>query len=210
MLILYGAPRSRATRVTWMLEEIGVRYEYRAVALAKGEGRQPPYLALNPSGKVPTLLDGELILSESAAIVTYLGDKYALSGLVPRTGGVARAKYNQCCYFCLSELEQPLWTVAKHSFVLPENKRVPAIKDTARWEFAQAAKLLSQQLGQQTYALGDHFSAADILLGHTLSWAKNASTELEQENLIAYAERVLSRPALAQAREREQQAVSGE
>jgi len=207
MLILYGSPRSRATRVTWMLEEIGVDYDYRPVALTQGEGRQPPYLSLNPTGKVPTLVDGELVLAESAAILTYLGDKYALSGLVPHTGGAARAKYNQWCYYCLSELEQPLWTLAKHSFVLPEAKRVAAVKDTARWEFAQAAKVLARQLENPSYVLGEHFSAADILIGHTLSWALNIKIELN-DTLQTYADRVLARPALARAREREQQAAN--
>ena len=206
MLKLYGAPRSRATRVTWMLEEIGANYEYVPVDLMKGEGRQAPYLDINPTGKVPTLIDGELILCESAAIVTHLGDKYAVSGLVPHTGGAARATYNQWCYYCLSELEQPLWTMAKHTFVLPEAKRVPAVKDTARWEFNQAAKVLAQHLGTQPYILGDRFSAADILIGHTLSWAANAKVDLGHENLRTYADQVLARPALAKAREREQQA----
>ena len=208
MLIVYGTPRTRASRVTWMLEEIGASYDYRPVALDKGEGRQSPYLALNPTGKVPTLVDGELVLSESAAIVTYLGDKYTLSNLVPRTGGAARAKYNQWCYFCLSELEQPLWTRAKHTFALPENKRVPAIKDTALWEFTQAAKVLAQQLDRTDFVLGAEFSAADILIGHTLGWAKAAKIELSQDSLKAYADRVLSRPALAQAYQREQQAIA--
>ncbi|MEZ5593108.1 MAG: glutathione S-transferase family protein [Gammaproteobacteria bacterium] len=208
MLIVYGTPRTRASRITWMLEEIGASYDYRPVALDKGEGRQPPYLALNPTGKVPTLVDGDLVLGESAAIVTYLGDKYTLSNLVPRTGGAARAKYNQWCYFCLSELEQPLWTRAKHTFALPENKRVAAIKDTALWEFAQAAKVLAQQLDRTDYVLGAEFSAADILIGHTLSWARGAKIELGQDSLQAYADRVLSRPALAQAYQREQQAIT--
>lgn len=208
MLIVYGTPRTRASRVTWMLEEIGTRYDYRPVALDKGEGRQPSYLALNPTGKVPTLVDGELILGESAAIVTYLGDKFTLSGLVPRTGGAARAKYNQWCYFCLSELEQALWTRAKHTFALPEDKRVAAVKDTALWEFAQAAKVLAKQLDRSDYVLGAEFSAADILFGHTLGWAKAAKIELSLDSLKAYADRVLGRPALARAYQREQQAIA--
>lgn len=206
MLTLYGSHRTRSSRITWMLEEIGAQYNFKLVRLEQGEHRQPWYLALNPMGKVPTLQDDELILCESAAIVTYLGDKYALSGLVPKPGGKTRARYDQACYFCLSELEQPLWTSAKHSFVLPEDKRVPAIKDTARWEFDQAAKVLSQRLGDNTFILGEQFTAADILTGHTLSWARNAKCDVPQENLIAYAERVLARPALTRAYEREQAA----
>ncbi len=120
MLEIYGTPRSRATRVTWALEELAVEYRYHPVDLLKGEGQKPEFRKLNPSGKVPVLVDGDLVLSESAAICAYLGDKFPESGLVPRPGTADRAKYDQWSYFLLTELEQPLWTAGKHRFVYPE------------------------------------------------------------------------------------------
>jgi len=204
MLKLYGAPNSRATRVVWMLEELGLDYAYAYVDLMKGAARRPEYLALNPGGKVPALVDGELILTESAAILTYLGEQHPAAGLVPSAGTPARAHYYQWCFFVLSELEQPLWTMAKHRFALPEAQRVPAMLDTAQWEFAKVTKVLAQGLGEQPFILGEQFSAADILVAHTLSWSRAMKIPPDDPRLVDYAERLLARPALARAKEREQ------
>ncbi|MDZ7620917.1 MAG: glutathione S-transferase N-terminal domain-containing protein [Candidatus Competibacteraceae bacterium] len=143
MLQVYGCPNTRSTRVVWALEEAGAEYDYHKVDLLAGAGRQPSYLALNPGGKVPALVDGELVLTESAAICNYIGDRFPASGLTPVAGSRDRARYDQWCFFVLSELEQSLWTIAKHRFALPEKRRVPAIIETAAWEFGVAAKLLA-------------------------------------------------------------------
>jgi len=202
MLKLYGYPKSRSLRATWALEEAGAEYDYVKVDLMKGEGRQPAFLTINPSGKVPALIDGDLIITESAAVMTYIGEKFPASGLVP-TANPARAAYFQWVAFTISELEQPLWTLAKHRFALPENLRVPAIEPTALWEFAKAAGVLHQHLQGREYVAGEHFSGADIMVGHTLSWAKNNQIPLGSEVLDGYADRILSRPALVAARQRE-------
>ena len=203
MLKVYGAPRTRATRVTWMLEEIGTDYDYVKVALREEAGRRPEFLALNPGGKVPVLVDGELVLTESVAIVTYLGDKFPAARLVPAPGSVERPHFLKWCCFVISELEQGLWTLSKHQYALPEEQRVPAVLATARWEFQRAADVLVQGLGDNAYILGDRFSAADILIGHTLRWARNMVGELGSAALERYADRLLERPALARAWARE-------
>ena len=82
MLTIYGYPNSRSTRVVWVLEEVGTEYEYVYVNLMAGAGRQPDYLALNTGGKVPTLVDGALILTESGAICTYIGDCFPALSLI--------------------------------------------------------------------------------------------------------------------------------
>ena len=199
---LYGHPNSRATRALWALEEVQADYEYVHVDLKTGQGRSESYLALNPAGKVPTLVDGELVITESAAICLYLGDKFPESGLVPPIGTAERAECYRWVSFAISELEQPLWTIAKHRFVLPEEKRVPAILQTAFWEFSIAASVLTKGLANRPYAAGEKFSVADILLGHTLAWARSTRIELGHETLNDYADRILNRPALARARER--------
>jgi glutathione S-transferase len=199
---LYGYPNSRATRALWALEEAQVEYQYVHVDLKNGAGRAADYLAINAGGKVPTLVDGDVVITESAAICLYLGDKFARSGLLPPAGTRARGECYRWVCFALSELEQPLWTIAKHRFVLPEERRVPAIMQTAFWEFSVAANVLAQELGNRCYAAGEDFSAADILLGHTLAWARSARIELGHDTLNAYAERVLGRATLARARER--------
>ena len=75
MFQVYGMPRTRSTRVVWALEELGAEYSFHPIDLAKGEGQSAEFLKLNPSGKIPVLIDGDLLLTESAAICTYLGDK---------------------------------------------------------------------------------------------------------------------------------------
>ncbi len=200
---IYGCPNTRSARAVWALEEAGAEYEYVKVELMKGEGRRPPYIQINPGGKVPALIDGDLLLTESAAICTYIGDKFPDSGLTPRPDTPERALYNQWCFFVIGELEQSLWTLAKHRFAIPEKWRVPAVMETALWEFSVAAKVLDARLGDKEYAVGGGFTAADILIGHALSWARAFQVPLGLPALEAYADRMLSRPALARARERE-------
>ncbi len=207
MITVYGCPQTRSTRVTWALEEAGAEYAFVPVILSKGEHKQPEFLKLNPSGKVPVITDGDLIVSESAAICTYIGEKFPASGLVP-ADLADRAHYFQWCFFAMSELETPLWTMAKHTRFLPEDRRVPAVADTCLWEFQRAASVLAQHLEGREYVVGNQFTAADILLGGTLNWARSAEVKLESAVLEAYADRMGARAALAKAREREAKAVA--
>jgi glutathione S-transferase len=203
MLKLYGCPNTRSMRATWALEEVGVEYEFQTVLLRKGEGRRPSFLRLNPAGKVPLLVDGDLVLSESAAICTYVGDLFPASGLTPAWGTPDRARYNQWVAFAIAELEQPLGTIAKHRFALPEELRVPRVEDAAKWDFGRASRVLEKGLGDCEYIVGDRFTGADILLVHTLAWADSAGVLVEPPTLNAYAQRLLARPALSRARARE-------
>jgi glutathione S-transferase len=146
---VFGYPDTRSTRVLWALEESNASYEYMHVNLLKGEARKPEFLAVNPGGKLPALIDGDVTLTESAAICIYVADQFAATRLAPPQESIERAQMNQWCFFVLSELEQPLWTFSKHLFALPEKYRVPAILDTARWEFARAAGVLAEGLGNR-------------------------------------------------------------
>ena len=203
MIQLFNYPNTRGLRVSWMLEELGEEYEFNLVPFSSNGFGSEEYIKINPAGKVPAIRDGDLVLTESAAIVTYLGDKFPDKKLVPPAGSAARAKYDQWCYFVLSELEQPLWTKGKHKFMLPRDKRVPAIIETAEWEFQKALKILSQGLDGHRFILGDTFSAADILIGQTLSWARTAKQPVELQNVADYADSILGREALQRARARE-------
>ncbi len=207
MLTIYGYPQSRSTRVTWMLEELNQSYDYQLVDLGSGAHRGSDYRAVNPGGKVPALHDGELLLTESGAIVTWLADRFAGAGLIPAAGTPERGRHDQWSFFALTELEQPLWTMAKAKFALPEPQRVRAILPTAEWELQQALALLSEGLGERDYILGDHFQAADILLGHTLIWSRAFKQPLQQPNLQRYVERLERRPALVAAQAREAAAL---
>lgn len=207
MITIHSYPKTRGRRITWMMEELGEDYEFNLVPFGDSGFKTEEFLKINPAGKVPAIQDGDLTLTESAAIVTYLGDKYSDKGLIPAAGTPERGKHDQWSYFALCELEQPLWTIGKHKFAIPEDKRVPAIMETAAWEFQQALKLLSQGLGDNNYILGDTFTAADILLCHTLIWGTNFGQPIEQENIKAYQERVSSRDALQRAIDKEEAAL---
>lgn len=202
MLKLYGCPNSRSLRAAWALEEAGAEYEYHRVDLFKGEHRAPAYLAVNPGGKVPALIDGSMVVTESAAIITYIGERFANSGLAP-TDARVRAQYFEWCFFVISELEQPLWTISKHRFALPADWRVPQIEPTAVREFARAAKVADAHLAGREFAVGDSFTGADILLTHTLMWARSAGVQHASPALEIYAERVWARAARSCADQRE-------
>ncbi len=208
MIKVYGCPNTRSLRVVWTLEEAEAKYDYVPVNLMRGEGRKPSYLSVNPGGKVPTLVDSDLVLTESAAICCYVADAHPASGLAPACGTPQRAIHDKWCYFVLSELEQPLWTIGKHRFALPEKRRVPEIMETAQWEFSVAAKTLSVRFGNGPYVLGEKFTVADILIGHTLAWAQAWNIPVEHEHLLEYSQRLQQRPALARARQRESEAIS--
>ena len=121
-----------------------------------------------------------------------------------------RAEYDRWCFFVLSELEQALWTMAKHKFALPAEHRIKQVQETATWEYQRALDILSQGLGKQPYILGDAFSAADILVSHTLIWGIAFGHEPQQQTLLNYLQIQRARPGLARALQREQGTKAGE
>ena len=205
MIKLYGYPRTRSARVAWALEEASAEYEYIPINLQAGEHKKPAFLKINPFGKIPALIDGDLILSESAAICTYIAEKFPAAKLIPNTSQ-GRAEYFHWLFFVVSELETHLWTAAKHDRILPEDKRVSAVIKTCEWEFAKAATLLSQHLSQHAYLANNEFSAADIVCVSILQWAHHAGFALD-DILLAYMNHLSERPALTKARKREAEAI---
>src|SRR5690606_25234494 len=101
-------------------QELDAQFEFVPVNLAAGENRITDFLRLNPAGRLPVLVDGDLVLTESAAIVMYLAEKYAAKGLMP-ADLKQRALAYRWSMFAMTELEQPLWRIARHTFVYPEN-----------------------------------------------------------------------------------------
>lgn len=210
MLRLYGYRNGRTLRALWALEEVGTSYEYVEVDLKRGESREPWFLKINPAGKVPVLVDGDQVISESAAICMHVADTYPESRLLPPVGSAERADCYKWVSFIVTELDAPLWTIAKHRFALPEERRVPAVIETATWEFGIAVQLLVEPLSRYQYIVGDVFTVADILAGHTLLWAKSARLSLESSVLESYLERLCARDALKRAREKATSAMNGE
>ena len=197
---LYGYRNGRTLRALWALEEVGARYEYVEVDLKRGQHREPAFLALNPAGKVPVLDDDGTIVTESTAICMHLAERHPESGLLPPAGTPERTECYRWTSFILTELDAPLWTIAKHRFALPQERRVPAVIETASWEFRNAASVLASALDNRQYLAGAAFSVADILAGHTLLWAKSARVPLGSDFPDGYLQRLLARPAVTRAR----------
>lgn len=183
---LYGMGPSRSFRCLWALEESGLAYDYiamdiRAPAEQPNSGQNPDYLALNTQGKVPTLVNGDLVLTESAAILYYIARCAPESGLLPNASMGVYAKLDELVIFIMAELEQPLWSNGKHRFALPEEIRIPQMLETANFEFAKAVKTLDYLLPDSDYAIGNQFSLVDILLAHTFNWAIRFEFDVPQK-----------------------------
>ncbi|MFK8011099.1 MAG: glutathione S-transferase family protein [Marinicellaceae bacterium] len=202
---LYGMGQSRSFRVLWALEEAGTDYQYINIEFGdkKGNGIHiADYKSINFEGKVPTLVDGDLILNESGAILNYIAAKCTQHDFMPTQDIQQRAKYDEMCCFVLTELEQGLWTNGKHRFALPKEHRVPDILPTATWEFNKAIKTLQTKFDGNGFVLGNKtLTMADILLSQTLNWAERFKMELP-ENLLAYKNRMYQRPACQRALEK--------
>ncbi|MEM6886768.1 MAG: glutathione S-transferase [Pseudomonadota bacterium] len=194
MYTVIGTTRSRTFRVLWMLEELSQPYEHLPYA-----PRAPEVLAKNPTGKVPVLLDGDQTLTDSVAIMTYLADKHG--NLTAPAGTIARARQDAMALWLIDEMDALLWAAAKHSFILPEEQRQPAVKDCLKAEFRANAEALSAKLNGP-FLIGEQFSLPDILAVHCLNWSVGAKFPRLPDKLHKYAKRLRERPAYRTAFER--------
>ena len=199
-MTLYHYPQSRSFRPRWLLEELGVPYQVVRVDLPAGEHKRPEYLKINPNGAVPALVDGELVLFESAAICQYLADKVPEKRLVPALGTPARGLYYQWMHYAMASLEPPILDIFMHTVRRPESERIPAVAEEARPLFATRLDVLERALAGRSFILGEEFSAADVMLGSLLGWAR-AMRILgdERPNVAAYVTRLTQRPAFRRA-----------
>jgi len=197
---LYGYRNGRTLRALWALEEVGATYEYVEVDVMHGQGREPWFLKINPAGKVPVLDYDGTIITESAAVCMHVAEKYPEYRLLPPPGTKERTECYRWTSFILTELDASLWTIAKHRFGLPAERRVPAVIETASWEFRTAVKILASGLADRPYLVSTSLTVADILAGHILLWAKSARLSLGSDALESYLENLLARDALMRAR----------
>src|SRR5678816_219004 len=166
---LYEFGPTRSIRVRWTLQELGVDFEPIRVNLLAGEHLHPEFLKINPAGKIPVLVDGDLVLTESVAIVLYLADKYPDRGLVP-DDLKQRAQVNRWLLFTATELEQPLWRIARHTMLYPEDKRLPGDVLLASEEFRAMAEVLENHMVERQFVVGDSVTVADFVMAYTLDW----------------------------------------
>jgi len=194
---LYGFGPTRSLRALWGLRELDADFEFIPVNLLTGEHKHPDFLRLNPAGKIPVLVDGDTIVPESAAIVLYLADKYREKGLLPASLE-ARAQVYRWTMFAVTELEQPLWRISKHSALYPVEKRLPADIALAREEFLAMAAVLDSHLEGRKFIVGDSVTAADCVTAYVVDWADELQLIDGFARLRGYLEDMYARPTAPQ------------
>jgi glutathione S-transferase len=190
---LYEFGPTRSIRVRWTLQELGVEFEPVVVNMMAGDHKKPEFLAINPAGKLPALVDDGLVLTESVAIVLYLADKYSDKGLIP-ADAKGRAEVYRWLMFAATELEQSLWRISRNTTLLPEEKRSTMDVTNAREEFKQTAAILENHMQRRQFVAGDNATVADFVTAYTLDWGSEARLLYGFPALRAYTERMYARP----------------
>jgi glutathione S-transferase len=190
-ITLYHSPASRAFTAYWMLEELGVPFGVKTVDIRKGEQKAPAYLKLNPAGKVPTLTDGPVVVSENPAIGIYLADRYGYGTLAPRIDEAERGPYLKWMVFSTAVVD-PVATLHEQKIDLPGF-------NVSFGAFDDMVDVLTGVLKDREYLLGERFSAADVVLGGTLSRLLYQRVLPESPVLLDYNDRLTAREAFHRA-----------
>ena len=198
MIKLYGVRQSRAMRSLWALEELGLPYEHVQTNFTT-DAKQPDFLAINPNGRIPALVDGDVTLFESMAINLYLAKKYDTKGLWPKSAA-DEARAIQWSFWGMTETEQPLLQVLMNRVFLPEPQRDEAAALAGEEKLAQPLRVLDAALAGKKYLLGDAFTIADLNLASVLAWALFVKLDLSKTpNVGRWLAECCARPSFAKA-----------
>ncbi len=198
MIKLYFAPRTRAVRVLWLLEELGLPYELIHTEFVPTKNRF--FAQATPFGKIPTIEDGEVVICESGAIVEYILERYGAGRLAPPVGSPQRGEFLQWLHFAESTLFSPLGIVVWLVVYRGEAESQAELVEDARARAAMGFDFLEASLGDRSWVLGDAFSAADIMLGFTLAAARLVGVlDDRYPRVNAYFARLEERPAFQKA-----------
>jgi glutathione S-transferase len=190
-IVLYHHPFSRAANAVWMLEEVGVPYELRYVDIMAGAQKAPEFLALNPMGKLPTLTDGDVAMTELAAIGLYLADRYSYGRLAPKVDDPARGAYLRWSLFAPSVIEPGSMAKAA-GWTFKEGQ--------AGWGSHEAMlTAMESAIHGRPFVTGDTFTMADVIFGGTIRYMVGFKMVEPRPAFTAYIERLSSRPALQRA-----------
>ncbi len=192
-LTLYHAAPSRSSITRWMLEEVGEPYDIHPVSLSKGDNRAPDYLAVNPMGKVPALRHGDVVITEGAAICTYLADEFPRAKLNVPIGEARRGIYLKWLFFGPSCIEPAMMDRA---FPRKEEARRAAL---GYGDFDTVMDVVAKAVAKGHYIMGEQFTAADVVIGSGLRWGMMFKLLPERPEFTAYVGRLAARPALQRA-----------
>ncbi|HEY8091642.1 MAG TPA: glutathione S-transferase family protein [Polyangiaceae bacterium] len=190
-ITLHHHPYSRAANVLWMLEELGVPYDLSFVDIMKGAQKAPEMLALNPMGKIPVLTDGDVVVTEGAAIGLYLADRHSPGKLAPALDDPARAAYLRWSFFAPSVIEPAMAARASGGQFKPSQ---------VGWgTFESTVATMQSAVSGRDYLLGDRFTMADCIFGGTVRYFLRFKMLEPTPELAAYADRLAARPAARRA-----------
>lgn len=197
-LTLYHAAPSRSSIVHWMLEELGEPYDIHLISFKKGENLKPEFLAVNPMGKLPTIKHGDTVITEAAAICTYLADEFPQAKLNVPIGNPQRGTYLKWLFFGPSCVEP---AVLERAFPRKE----PAPRSAAGFgDFDTVMNVLAQGVGAaDPYLMGKQFTAADVIIGSGLRWGMMFKLIPDRPEFAAYVGRLSERPALKRVTEKD-------
>lgn len=198
MIRLYYAPNTRAVRVRWLLEELGLPYELERVTFKPTSGQF--FIQDTPTGKIPTLVDGEVVMAESGAMVEYVLERYGEGRLMPAAGSPLRAKYLQWLHFAESTAFPPIGIYVWLTVYRQDAAAHPDLVADARARVRTTLQQVEDALVNRNFLLGESFTAADVMMGFTLLAADRLGVLAEdQTNLRRYLQRLQARPALQHA-----------
>jgi glutathione S-transferase len=189
-LTLYHAAPSRSSVVRWVLEEIGEPYDIHHLSLSKGDNRAPDYLAVNPMGKVPALRHGDVVITEAAAICTYLADEFPRAKLNVPVGDARRGLYLKWLFFGPSCIEPAMMDRA---FPRQEEARRAAL---GYGDFDTVMDVVAKAVASGPFIMGDQFTAADVVIGSGLRFGMLFKLLPERSEFTSYTGRLAQRPAL--------------
>lgn len=192
-LTLYHAPQTRSSAVLMLLEELAAPFELKLINLKAGEQRQPAYLAVNPMGKVPAIIDRGQLVTETVAIFLHLADRFPAAGLAPDLADPLRGPYLRWMVYYAAAFEPAIIDRA--------NQHAPSQPSMSAYgDFDTMFITLNRQLAIGPWLLGDRFTAADVLWGSALSWTTRFQLVPLTAEVSAYIERFNARPIVQQVR----------
>ena len=198
-LTLYHAAPSRSSVVLWMLEEIGEPYDIHLLSLKKGTNREPDYLAVNPMGKVPALRHGDTVITEVAAICTYLADAFPKADLNIPLDDPRRGPYLKWLFFAPGVLEGAAMDRAY------PRREAPPRAALGYGEFDTAMDVIANGVTPGPFLMGDKFTAADVVIGSQLRWMTLFKVIPERKEFADYVARFVGRPAAQRAQAKDEE-----
>jgi glutathione S-transferase len=201
-LTLYHAAPSRSSVTLWMLEELGHPYDLKLINLQAGENLKPDYLAINPMGKVPALKHGDTIITELAAICTYLADEFPDAKLNVPVGTPRRGVYLKWLFFGPGCLEP---AVIDRAAPRKEGARRAML---GYGDFDTTMNVMAKAVEKGPWLMGEQFTAADVVIGANIRWGMTFKMIPERKEFIDYAARIAARPAAQRAEAKDKELVA--